>query len=326
MGMKKTLKTMALLLMAAVVTGVMGCGSDDPSYNDGVLENDGSLRVASVGECKFYYGTNGLLNYFRIGSNRYELNNSKDTLEAVDLYDGKVLYYNVSFSKQGYLLTTQYAALGSDFYGTWKETSESKLAYDGDGHLSQISVAYSESGVDNAISYSGSGTMTYALTWQNGNLMQVDVKDVYTEGDDVEHSEETWTYTYGNASYTNKHHQYAPSVVAALGEEDYYLLESALAYVGMLGKGTASLPDAAIRNFRDYYSGHVTEQQHYFDYSYSFNANGAIADCTVSGHQKKETVPFAYEDTRADGDMPDFAVQHRELAPLFFRAHHQRGK
>ncbi|MDE5782906.1 MAG: hypothetical protein K2H97_01090 [Prevotella sp.] len=307
--MKKRLHYLAMLLMSLSI-GFVSCGSDDDdsigggsaSATTGVLDGL-NKRVKSIGDYTFYYKDNGMLDYITEGRGRYEFTYNPNKI--VYIYDGKEKDMDivVTYNGLGYVarvdMTNVFINDEDEGYGTGQETIS--CAYDNQGHLTSIKGSKKESYKGYEYNYTLKDTYSVLLTWEN-NLLLSTVGDGRLEsGGDRGRYRWTSTYSYDNAlidDYHNKHQQYVPSVLQFLNNGD--VLDCfvdkgplvALAYAGLMGKGSLYLPVSSVDTDEEYFEGEEDYNRSYtHNFRYGFNSDGSIANTSINGSRYN----FGYE-------------------------------
>ena len=313
---------LAITMATMLGLGVTSCGDDDDdeagggggNNHAGVLDHDFSKRVKSVGNYTFYYKDNGQVDYITDGNTRYDF--SYNPNKIIESYRGEEeAIYTVSYNGLGYITKMEVKETFEED-GLVEITASSTLSYDNRGHL--VSIKGSSSQKYQGATRTGSGTVT--LKWQNNRLVSAIwiTNEQDPEGGNSSYSE-TYNYTYADNinDYHNLHHQYAPSLEDAYGDEP----DDALAFVGLLGTGSLYLPESCTSEWSetggtragdsDY--GSSTER-----FSYGFNEDGSISFCNVNGRSYNYSYEYLSNETRsAKDDSLDKERKHfRILFPI----------
>ena len=280
--------TMSLVIML----GFSSCSKSDDdgegggSTSAGVLDKDSNKRIKTVGRYAFFYNEKGQIDYITYVNRRYSFSYTPNKIIMTHNGEEEAVY-SVTYNSQGYISRMEVQE-EFDEGGILEGTGSSTLSYDNSGHL--VSVKGSSTQTYKGKTRKGSGTVT--LNWKNNRLTSAEWTT--TEEDD-EYGTRIFTdaYDYNYADnindFHNIHHQYAPSLSGAYGDDP----DEALAFVGLLGRGSLYLPTSCTKTWyetaktRADDSGSSTER-----FSYGFNGDGSINYCNVNNTHYN----YSYED------------------------------
>ena len=316
--MKKNylLTVLSVLLMTVLSICFVSCGDDDDANSDGpstagVLDKDTNIRVKSVDNYTFYYNDKGQIDYITEGNSRYDF--SYNPNKIVMSYRGEVeAEYTVSYNTLGYITRIG----GSETFqedGTVEINGSASLNYDSSGHLTSVNGSSTEK--YKGVTTKSTGTAT--LKWQNNRLISAIWESTEQEEEGTITYTEQYDYDYANNinDYYNKHHQYAPSLEGAYGDDP----EEAFAFVGLLGKGPLYLPSTCTESWNEKTrasdSGSNTER-----FSYGFNDDGSIMYCNVNSSRYYYSYEYLTETRSAVEGYKDMGRRHfRILFPCHRR-------
>ena len=261
-----------MVFVGMVSMAFVSCGDDDDSGSYDVstvvieTEDGDQLLVIGVGNLRYDYDSDGVLNYFYDGYEYDVTNNGTTFTHTYDMFDGAATI-QLTLNGNGYITKSvmEDNVGDEDFSETYKETCN--MSYDGSGHLTKVSASYSYAYIDDEEkeNYSGSGSWT--LTWSDGLL----TKFVISESESDYKCTETYEYDYGNDTYPNTYCQYAPAVWC---ESDAVLAE--LSYIGMIGVGPTYLPSTVEYTETEEEDGDIYSDEGSNSYKFYFDSDGTI--------------------------------------------------
>lgn len=239
-----------------------GNGGND-SENTGGNTGGGSevvapsgLRPVSIGQYVFSYDSKNRCN--EIGyddedeeNNWVKIDYAKGTFSYTYSGDyGSGSYSKIShtgpcsFTKEGYIASLKLTVKEEEYEkeDNYRYTSNRNdsytLSYDNEGHLKSVVCTIKGTVTENGQKFNVSGTMNFALTWVDGNLMRVEAKSVASYGNLKPTGTEVVTYTYGDEP-----NRFCQPTCATSYLFDYMgNFYEELALAGLLGKGSAKLP------------------------------------------------------------------------------------
>lgn len=307
--MEKTFRLIGMVLMAVLMSvGFTACSSNDDDDSNGgngnnypnteahvIVTNNGNRYLLSstsnnysrnypkysyyydevnklskiTGDCKsVQYATDYSIQYapsFKVSALIGESENYKN--------DSITMLFNT----KGYIteITETYSFHNSDYTDTGSRTL--KFSYDGQGHLTYISVSGKGTEFDdNGVSkwpYTLNSTLT--LTWDDGNLMQTEYNEKQTGDSRPSSCKEIYKYTYGTVLNTYNQNTIV-SALPLLTPTQYRFIDFvSFVYIGWLGIGTKNLP-----NMYAYYKQEEDEEaiNQSYKVSYSINNEGLIEE------------------------------------------------
>ena len=316
----KTIKIMAALLLLCVV---VSCSKDDDdsgsaSTSAGVIDKKTGLRVTSVGNYRIYYDDKGRVDYIRDNYEKWTFSYNPNIITYYERYNdddgGK---YNVGYNGLGYLASLNYSDSNQDGNDKWSESANVTFSYDGNGHLTKISVSGKYSGTEDGERFNETWTDSYSFSWGNSRLQKVVYTEKYVEDGETETEKETWIFSYDNENYENAYQQWVPSIVGYFeGQEQVW------AWVGLLGVGPNMLPSSAENTEEEYYDGKSYNHNNSYTFRYGFNSDGSISYTTINGTRYNFSYDYAENDSRKNAPTP--GVQEREFVKSLrhvFRRH-----
>lgn len=243
--MKKFILTRAAVLatMAILACGFTACSDDDGdggSTPQGPVATFNGKLVTSVGPYSMKYDSKGRCVEAKYGSSDYvKIDYEKGTMVFSEMgsMGAEDVEYKVSFNGAGYItsLTGSYNLReGKDSYDLKENT---KLSYDGSGHLVAISSNFSEKLVEGGDTYTYSEKGDTKVTWKDGSLVRYTYK-----GEDVEDGDkETYASVidFNVSDIDNKFNQWTTA------EEDGIMETDGMGYAGLLGKGSSKLVNSS---------------------------------------------------------------------------------
>ena len=294
MVMKKMLIKNNLFSLCICLFGGMAlvsCSSDDDegaaSTDVGVIAGKANVRVTQVGNYRFYYDDKGRIDKIKDGN--YEEYHFKYNPNKVIWYDSDEGYsddeVSISYNSNGFVSKVEASSSGKDGSDSWQGSGSASYSYDGQGHLTRISSSWKETGTEDGERYSDVWTVSTVLTWKNDMLVKIveDEKDIEDGETETDNSIVTFTYATDNLdNYLNEYYQCDPSFAKELEGIGDGELEEALAYVGLMGKGSKYLPMSSKKEWEEYYDGKTHEGSSSYTHKYGFNSNGTISYATVN--------------------------------------------
>ena len=262
-------------------------GSGSGSTSAGMIGKD--LRLSAVGGISFYYDKQGRLESIDTRSDDYEFsyNPGKITYD-----DG---YADVTYTGKGYLASSKESYKDEESWGYEAGDVSYTFSYDGNGHLTKISMTEKVTIKEDGEKDTYTNTMTATITWKSDMIQKV----VYDEkDDDGDRYIETWTFEYDKKNkedYYNKYCQYAPSVIFWADAADSFY---GMAYVGMMGKGPLYLPSACEIEEVEIENGDKDTYTRSKSFSYSFNSDGTLSQAYYDGSRYS----YSYSDVDSSSD------------------------
>ncbi|WP_444327388.1 DUF4595 domain-containing protein, partial [Paraprevotella clara] len=165
-------------------------------------------------------------------------------------------YTNIKVNDKGFATSATYQS--TDVYDgeTEKTNGQATMAYDADGHITEKQVNSTGPG------YTENYKITY--TWNNGNLLSVQVEDRYSDNEESGVLTTIYKYTYGEG-------QPNPGIYF---DGMWYMTYDFMWYAGLFGKTTKDIPTSVkyteIEDGQVYYEYEKTLVPHY-------NENGSLA-------------------------------------------------
>ena len=184
-------------------------------------------------------------------------------------------YTNIKVNDKGFATSATYQS--TDVYDgeTEKTNGQATMAYDADGHITEKQVNSTGPG------YTENYKITY--TWNNGNLLSVQVEDRYSDNEESGVLTTIYKYTYGEG-------QPNPGIYF---DGMWYMTYDFMWYAGLFGKTTKDIPTSVkyteIEDGQVYYEYEKTLVPHY-------NENGSLASLeywNASGYVER-TYTFGY--------------------------------
>lgn len=315
--MKKNylMTVLTVLLMTLSSFGFVSCGGDDDDANSdgpstaGVLDKDSNIRVKSIGNYTFYYNDKGQVDYITEGNSRYDFTYNPNKI--VMSYRGTVEdEFTVSYNGLGYITRLEVNETFQE-EGTVEINGSASLNYDSSGHLTSVNGSSTEK--YKGVTTKSTGTAT--LKWQNNRLISATWETTEQDEDGTSIYTEQYDYDYANNinDYHNKHHQYAPSLEGAYGDDP----DEALALVGLLGSGPLYLPSSCTQTWNEKTrasdSGSKTTK-----FGYAFNDDGSIKYCDVNSSRYNYSYEYLPDTRSAEKESSD---QGRKMFRLLFPNH-----
>ena len=184
-------------------------------------------------------------------------------------------YTNIKVNDKGFATSATYHS--TDVYDgeTEKTNGQATMAYDADGHITEKQVNSTGPG------YTENYKITY--TWNNGNLLSVQVEDRYSDNEESGVLTTIYKYTYGEG-------QPNPGIYF---DGMWYMTYDFMWYAGLFGKTTKDIPTSVkyteIEDGQVYYEYEKTLVPHY-------NENGSLASLeywNAAGYVER-TYTFGY--------------------------------
>ena len=184
-------------------------------------------------------------------------------------------YTNIKVNDKGFATSATYQS--TDVYDgeTEKTNGQATMAYDADGHITEKQVNSTGPG------YTENYKITY--TWNNGNLLSVQVEDRYSDNEESGVLTTIYKYTYGEG-------QPNPGIYF---DGMWYMTYDFMWYAGLFGKTTKDIPTSVkyteIEDGQVYYEYEKTLGPHY-------NENGSLASLeywNAAGYVER-TYTFGY--------------------------------
>ena len=186
-------------------------------------------------------------------------------------------YTNIKVNDKGFATSATYQS--TDVYDgeTEKTNGQATMAYDADGHITEKQVNSTGPG------YTENYKITY--TWNNGNLLSVQVEDRYSDNEESGVLTTIYKYTYGEG-------QPNPGIYF---DGMWYMTYDFMWYAGLFGKTTKDIPTSVkyteIEDGQVYYEYEKTLVPHY-------NENGSLASLeywNAAGYVER-TYTFGYNE------------------------------
>ena len=158
-------------------------------------------------------------------------------------------YTNIKVNDKGFATSATYQS--TDVYDgeTEKTNGQATMAYDADGHITEKQVNSTGPG------YTENYKITY--TWNNGNLLSVQVEDRYSDNEESGVLTTIYKYTYGEG-------QPNPGIYF---DGMWYMTYDFMWYAGLFGKTTKDIPTSVkyteIEDGQVYYEYEKTLVPHY---------------------------------------------------------------
>lgn len=280
----KTFKKFGLACIALTVTTLASCSKDEDGItipSESEIEQTTGERLHYVNGYVFTYNSEGVCTGFKQAQYYEQLTIDwvKGELSLSDTDNPMDHGLKFKTNSKGYITEISQSWDHREDGDSYKGSGVCSFSYDKSGHLTNISITSSESGVDDGERYSYKSNAKYSITWQNGNL--VHVKYVEDETEDGETERDTRTYEISYDDQENKFRQWTQGILDKV-LNNYYLT---LANVGLFGVGTSNFPSLIVRS-SDGYTGN-------YPITVYVNKNGLIYSELVDGR----TVDYIYEDT-----------------------------
>ena len=213
-------------------------------------------------------------------------------------------YTNIKVNDKGFATSATYQS--TDVYDgeTEKTNGQATMAYDADGHITEKQVNSTGPG------YTENYKITY--TWNNGNLLSVQVEDRYSDNEESGVLTTIYKYTYGEG-------QPNPGIYF---DGMWYMTYDFMWYAGLFGKTTKDIPTSVkyteIEDGQVYYEYEKTLVPHY-------NENGSLASLeywNAAGYVER-TYTFGY-----NGQAVEAYVDSAQKSLETRRAHriHRKAK
>ncbi len=274
-----------------------GNGGND-SENTGGNTGGGSevvapsgLRPVSIGQYVFSYDSKNRCTeisgiYYDGSGATVKIDYAKGRFSYGGSYTyGEKSYENYSetgpctFTKEGYIASMKltvkeetYDEYDDDYSSVNREDSYT-FGYDKEGHLNSVTVTSKGNIVEYGNKFNVSGTTKIVLTWNDGNLMKSEGLFEGSWGGEKVREKITDTYRYGDQA--NRFGQ--PTYAMSRPFEAWCSYSEQLVLAGLLGKGTAMLPDyLTILDSED-------EEEFGQDCQYDLNQDGSIRNEYHSG-------------------------------------------
>lgn len=225
-------------------------------------------------------------------------------LVLTQLEDGHVVgtYRNIKTNDDGFMTYAEVSYSDSEYSDsgsiTWK--------YDADGHLT------SESGnITNSSDGPYSWTCTY--TWENGNLMNAEYREVW-EGETYR---ETYTFAYNNSQWEN------PGIYPEEMIEVTGMMLPILFYSGLLGRTTQNIPTRVTET--DYEGDRETYSNTDNAVDVDYNPDGSVKSIEMQdeSYGNTDTRYFGYADYPIQG-LPSYSAAPTKKSPKAFRSMKER--
>ena len=297
---KNSLLMFGMGLLAGCTLTLSSC-SDDDDDNDGAgvagngsaLVKDAKVLLTSVSNS---YNNNDYhekysFKYddkFRVISAR---EGGEDELFFINYGTGKITMWgdvenlSISFNSKGYITKIQGSYDFNEDGETEKGTINMTYSYDNSGHLVNAEAnneLWDEEYYEKTVSKN-------ILTWENGNLTKLEMKEnAYDANDGEENYTYIQTFTYGNQP--NKYKQY----IMAVEEADYAFFTA-----GLLGVGSEKLPVTEYWVETEENKGSVTyKNENSYNGEFTLNEDGTInTETWINSHGGTDTYKYNYTAT-----------------------------
>lgn len=183
-------------------------------------------------------------------------------------YTFKMHYSNVRTNDTGNITYAEIQVEESE--DGWKDTNTGKVSieYDGEGHMTCYSW-------DCSYSYGERQTISYTLTWMDGNMVRVSEKEVDMDEDGgEEYYSCVTTYTYGEDAPVN----------SGIFLFDNELDSEILFYAGLYGKTTKNIPTSVVEEVQSSSSSSFTNS---YTYSVDKDEQGRIVALYKNGAEQE---------------------------------------
>lgn len=317
------------MLASIAIIGAMGvvssCSSDDGDGNGSAPDGptavyDGNL-LTKAGNYTFAYDEKGrCVSIKEYGDKLYSFDYESGTITMDDDFDTP---YNVSFTRDGYI-SRIWAKMNEKVEGmSVKLNGETTFDYDSSGHFISGSSSFEITVSGQGMSYSEKDESEAKLTWNNGNLTNVALKESGYDDEDEYDSTTTVEISYSNTPNEFKQWTFA--------QEGASMATECLGLAGLMGIGTADLINSYTENYIE--AGNRTET-HTYSVSYQTNSIGLISQERLNGSSYNYSYT-AFDDESAgsranmngiERDIPqyDFLLKfHRKFKQL--RAKHTQA-
>lgn len=317
-----------------------GNGGND-SENTGGNTGGGSevvapsgLRPVSIGKYVFSYDSKNRCNEIGNTHDNNELvkiDYAKGTFSYTDSeyddYDDSWYWKHSStgsctFTKNGYIASLKLTVKEEEYDKdddsryTSNRNDSYTLSYDNEGHLKSAVCTVKGTVTENGQKFNISGTLNFALTWVDGNLMRVEAKSVASYGNLKPTGTDVVTYTYGDEPNRFCQPTYATSYLFDYFGDFY----EGLALAGLLGKGSAKLPVSF-----DYISTEQGGLDGDYEYSgsetcrYELNSDGTIQ----KEYADYESFDYVYPgtDSKAVAGRTVYSERVKKAPRSFFSKH-----
>lgn len=254
---------MAIALCSVAFTS---CSDDDESGytpNGPTATYAGKLPV-KVGNYNFQYDDNGrCTNVTSSNGDEISIDYAKGKIYLDEMGDNM----DVSFNKSGYITKISGSYDYSDYDESDKGSGNVTFKYNGDGNLTSMSISSKGTYTYDGESFPYSNSINATCKWSGGDLVSINYK--YSESEDGEKYESTDVFTIDyDKTLDNETRMFTMLWYNIFDNESFIL-----APVGLLGKGTAHLPEMFSYV---YYDGSDDDYEESHSVSYSLNPDGTI--------------------------------------------------
>ena len=176
-------------------------------------------------------------------------------------------YTNIKVNPAGFATSADFTQgetyMDGEYSDSYVYSGTARMQYDADGHITQKRISIGEEG-----GYQYDGTITY--TWENGNLVRIQVDDTEKDYDGIYVYSDTYEYTYADVSQNVNSGIYLYDM--------WYFTYDFMWYAGFFGKPTQNLPIGMkyTYNYR-FNDGEVETDTEIYDIVTRYNDNGSVA-------------------------------------------------
>lgn len=236
--MKKPIKLVGLALIAMSMMSVASCGGKDndvtpPEQDD--VETETNLRLIKAGDETYSYDNKGRCIAIKNKYHRYTIDWDKGEILSADSDNPTGYTWNFKTDSKG--LITEYA--GNWEYGDASAKGQGNektvFSYDKTGHLT--TVIFNSTVSDLVGDGEFKQNIKSVLTWENGNLVQINIVSDYTDFGTRHVTEDNYKITYDSGK-GNVHKQWSQGILQLFD----FPLSSEFGNIGMYGTGTVDFP------------------------------------------------------------------------------------
>lgn len=236
--MKKPIKLVGFALIAMSMLSVASCGGKDndvtpPEQDD--VETETNLRLIKAGNETYSYDNKGRCIAIKNKYRRYTIDWDKGEFLSADSDSPTGYAWNFKTDSKG--LITEYA--GNWEYGDASAKGQGNektvFSYDKAGHLT--TVIFNSTASDLVGDGEFKQNIKSVLTWENGNLVQINIVSDYTDFGTRHVTEDNYKITYDSGK-GNVHKQWSQGILQLFD----FPLSSELGNIGMYGTGTVDFP------------------------------------------------------------------------------------
>lgn len=236
--MKKPIKLVGLALIAMSMMSVASCGGKDndvtpPEQDD--VETETNLRLIKAGDETYTYDNKGRCIAIKTKYHSYTVDWDKG--EILDSDSDNSARYSWDFKTDSNGLITEYAREWEYGDESVNEQGNEKtvFTYDKAGHLTIV--VFNSTAPDLVGDGEFKQYKKIVLTWEDGNLVQVNAALDYTDFGIRHVTEDNYEITYDSGK-KNVHEQWSQGILQLFDIP----LSSELGNIGMYGTGTVDFP------------------------------------------------------------------------------------